>query len=277
MTSTATGTLASTPGSAACAPPSSACPETAALAAVTIPACWPSSPSPSGCAGTPREPGTAVAACSVRRDEELPAPSRSAGTGRSEGTKENQRHTTNLTAERSISHGTSWSAPVRTCRFPARGRLRAVGGLLAQKQQPEYREHQRDEAVALPVDRPDGRVRERGPVDQGERADDEDAGQLDADRRQRGQATAAPTASQPRRRHDVDHRREGRQEVGQRRLGELRGQLAPPSRRPPLTAGAPNALSSGTGGLPELHQPPDHDRHHGGGHRDHRARPPGGF
>src|SRR4051812_7888788 len=47
MTRTATGTSASTPGRLACAPGASPCPETAALAAVTIPACRPSAGSAS--------------------------------------------------------------------------------------------------------------------------------------------------------------------------------------------------------------------------------------
>ena len=108
-------------------------------------------------------------------------------------------------------------------------------------------------------------------------------------------------ATRPDRRHDVDDRREGRQQVGHRRLGELRAQLhgGPGARRereravdgdqhPARRRCAPGAARrprpsgrgaqrrfSRTGGLPELQQPPDHDRDDGGRHRDHRARPAG--
>ena len=91
-----------------------------------------------------------------------------------------------------------------------------------QPQQPEHRQHERDEPVAATEAGPDGVVRERRRHEQGDRADDEHTGELEAAGDPRD---AAQVAGERHGRHDVDGGGERRQQVGDGRLCELRQDL----------------------------------------------------
>ena len=117
--------------------------------------------------------------------------------------------------------------PVARCgRPPGRGRGQRRAGA-PEPEQAEHRQHQRDVAVPAAEAGPDRLVREELGVDQAEDADADHPDQLDGAAGQRDPPAGGAAPGQPDRRHDVDQRGHRREQVGHRRLVELRGDLDP--------------------------------------------------
>jgi hypothetical protein len=104
-------------------------------------------------------------------------------------------------------------------------RAPSSSGQAAQPEQAENGEDERDEAVAAAIARPHSGVGEAGPVEEAPGADRQYAGEFDRAGDDGDPACRAAADGEADRGEDVDRGGEGRQQVGDRGVAELRRDL----------------------------------------------------